>query len=157
MVVIARTSWLLAAALALAGCMARAPSGSQSEAEVLAAIESFNQQYLQAINTGDIDLLASLTTEDHMMVTGGGEPVRGKQTLVDSMTGAFERFNFAESWAPQETVVSGDIAYQRGTFVVVATPKAEGNEVRMEGNFMRIYRRQPDGRWFMTRDTHAGN
>ena len=129
----------------------------ESEADVLAAIDEFNEQYLRAINEGDIELLASLTTEDHMMISGGGEPVHGKQALVDAMTGAFERFDFNESWTPLETVVSGDIAYQRGTFAIVATPLAEGEEIRMNGNFMRIYRRQPDGRWFMTRDTHAGN
>jgi uncharacterized protein (TIGR02246 family) len=144
---------ILAGALGLAGC---APA-VQSDAEVLSAIEAFNALYLQAINEGDIELLASLTTEDHMMVSSGSEPLAGKDTLVSVMTGAFERFDFEESWEPQETVVSGDMAYQRGTFVVVATPKAGGEATRMAGNFMRIYRRQPDGAWFMTRDTHSGN
>jgi uncharacterized protein (TIGR02246 family) len=125
---------------------------ADSQAEAEAAIAEFNRQYLEAINTGDIDALAALTTEDHMMIASGGEPTRGKQALVDAMTGAFERFNFAESWTPEETVASGDVAYQRGTFVVNATPKAGGEAVRMTGNFLRIYRRQPDGRWLMTRD-----
>jgi uncharacterized protein (TIGR02246 family) len=148
-----RIAALACCALSLVAC---APA-DESEEDVLAAIESFNRQYLQAINEGDIELLASLTTDDHMMISGGGEPVHGKQALIDAMTGAFARYDFNESWAPQETVVSGDIAYQRGTFAIVATPKAAGDEIRMDGNFMRIYRRQPDGAWFMTRDTHAGN
>ena len=64
----------------------------------------------------------------------------------------FQTTDFDESWAPQETVVSGDLAYQRGTFVVVAKPKAGGAESRTTGNFLRIYRKI-DGVWFMVRDS----
>jgi uncharacterized protein (TIGR02246 family) len=136
----------------LAGCMSRAPDPAATQAEGEAAIAEFNRKYLAAINTGDIDALAALTTEDHMMIASGGPPTMGKQALVDAMTGAFARFDFDESWAPEETVVSGDLAYQRGTFIVNTTPKAGGEPTRMTGNFLRIYRRQPDGAWFMVRD-----
>jgi len=117
-----------------------------------AAIADFNRKYLKAINDGDIDTLASLTTDGHMMIMSGGPPLTGKQALVDAMTRAFQTTDFDESWAPQETVVSGDLAYQRGTFVVIAKPKAGGAETRTTGNFLRIYRKI-GGAWFMVRDT----
>ena len=117
-----------------------------------AAIAEFNRQYLKAINDGDIESLAALTTEDHMMISSGGAPLAGKKALVDTMTRAFQTNKFNETWEPQETVVSGDLAYQRGTFVVEATPKAGGEMSRTTGNFLRIYRKI-DGKWFMVRDT----
>lgn len=117
-----------------------------------AAIAEFNRRYLQAINDGDIDTLASLTTDGHMMISSGGAPLVGKQALVDAMTRAFQATDFEESWAPEETVVSGDLAYQRGTFVVVAQPKSGGAETRIAGNFLRIYRKI-GGAWFMVRDS----
>jgi uncharacterized protein (TIGR02246 family) len=141
--------WLVSA---LAGATACSSSTQTSIAEDEAAIAAFNRQYLAAINDGDIDALASLTTDGHMLIASGGEPLTGKEALVAAMTGAFERFEFDESWAPEETVVSGDLAYQRGTFVVVATPKAGGEASRTAGNFLRIYRRQADGAWLMVRD-----
>jgi ketosteroid isomerase-like protein len=141
---------LLAGLLAgVAGCT---PATRTIEAEDLAAIAEFNRHYLAAINNGDIAALADLTTDGHMMIASGGAPLVGKQALVDAMTGAFQRLDFDESWLPEETVVSGDLAFQRGTFVVVATPKAGGDASRTTGNFLRIYRRQPDGAWFMVRD-----
>jgi ketosteroid isomerase-like protein len=117
-----------------------------------AAIAEFNRRYLEAINDGDIDTLASLTTDGHMMISSGGPPLTGKQALVAAMTRAFQTTDFDESWSPEETVVSGDLAYQRGTFVVVAKPKAGGAESRVTGNFLRIYRKV-NGAWFMVRDS----
>jgi ketosteroid isomerase-like protein len=51
-----------------------------------------------------------------------------------------------------ETVIDGNLAYQRGSFTVIATPKAGGAARTTAGSFLRIYRRQPDGSWRMSRD-----
>ena len=140
-------------ALALAGPFAeRASAQTASAAADEAAIAAFNRQYLKAINDGDIDALAALTDDGHMMIASGGPPLVGKKALVEAMRRAFQTTRFDESWQPEETVVSGDLAYQRGTFVVVSRPKAGGPELRVAGNFLRIYRKI-DGAWFMVRDS----
>ena len=143
---------LLFGALLAVPLAEHASAQTASTAADEAAIAEFNRRYLKAINDGDIDTLASLTTDGHMMIMSGGPPLTGKQALVDAMTRAFQTTDFDESWAPQETVVSGDLAYQRGTFVVIAKPKAGGAETRTTGNFLRIYRKI-GGAWFMVRDT----
>ena len=142
----------LLAALLAAPFAERASAQTASTAADEAAIAEFNRKYVKAINDGDIDTLASLTTEGHMMIASGGPPLAGKEALVDAMKRAFQTTDFDESWAPEETVVSGDLAYQRGTFVVVSKPKAGGDESRVTGNFLRIYRKI-DGTWFMVRDS----
>jgi ketosteroid isomerase-like protein len=48
--------------------------------------------------------------------------------------------------------VDGNLAYQRGTFTVAATPRAGGNTTRTSGTFLRIYKRFPDIGWRMVRD-----
>ena len=148
------TSSFLVAALLAALVAAPFAGGAQTAATAAdeAAIAEFNRKYLKAINDGDIATLASLTTDGHMMISSGGPPLTGKQALVDAMTRAIQTTDFEESWAPEETVVSGDLAYQRGTFVVVSKPKAGGAETRTTGNFLRIYRKI-DGAWFMVRDS----
>ena len=141
-------------AAALLAVLLVAPFAERASAQTAdeAAIAEFNRRYLKAINDGDIDTLASLTTEGHMMIASGGPPLTGKRALVDAMTRAFQTTQFDESWAPEETVVSGDLAYQRGTFIVIAKPKAGGAETRTTGNFLRIYRKI-GGAWFMVRDS----
>ena len=143
---------VLLAVLLSAPFAERASAQTAATAADEAAIAEFNRKYLKAINEGDIDTLAALTTDGHMMISSGGPPLTGKQALVDAMRRAFQTTDFDESWEPQETVVSGDLAYQRGTFVVVAKPKAGGAETRIAGNFLRIYRKI-GGEWFMVRDS----
>jgi ketosteroid isomerase-like protein len=151
----------IAAAVVPAGCVsvssaeqsvAQAGSSKPTLEEDLAAIAEFNRRYLKAINDEDIATLSSLTTEDHIMIASGRPPLVGKAANDAANGRVFKQFDIDETWTPVETVVAGDWAYQRGTFTVAATPKAGGNTTRTRGNFLRIYRRQPDGAWRMIRD-----
>jgi ketosteroid isomerase-like protein len=137
------------AALLAAGCSQLAPP---TFADDLAQITAFNERYLQSINAEDIAALSSLTTDGHIMLPPNSEPVVGKSANDAMNGGAFERYDFSETWSPVETVIDGDLAFQRGTFTTIATPKGEGDRLEIHGSFLRIYQRQPNGDWRMTRD-----
>lgn len=139
------------AVLALTACDRSEPPRPSLE-EDLAAIEAFNQAYLKAINDEDIAALSALTTEGHIIFVPNRPPIVGKAANDEANGRAFEQFEFDETWSPVETVVSGDWAHQRGTYVVIATPRADGERRELTGNFLRIYERQPNGEWRMIRD-----
>ena len=46
------------------------------------------------------------------------------------MAGSYQQFKIDEHWTPLETVIDGNLAYQRGSFTVTATPKAGGAGAR---------------------------
>jgi ketosteroid isomerase-like protein len=128
------------------------PAASVPYETDLAAISAFNVKYLKAINDGDINALSALTDDDHIAMAPGSAPLVGK-AANDAANGlAYQNFKIDEHWAPAETVIDGNLAYQRGSFTVIATPKAGGAARTVAGSFLRIYRRQPDGSWRMTRD-----
>jgi len=140
------------AAALLTGC---GPGGAQrpTAEQDVAAIMKFNERYLGSINGEDIATLASLTTEHHMLIAPGRPPIVGK-AANDAMNGrAFEQFAFDETWNPAETVVSGDLAFQSGSYTTIATPRSGGEARSVKGTFLRIYQRQANGEWRMTRDT----
>jgi ketosteroid isomerase-like protein len=139
---------VIAVSLAACATQPKKPSAAQDEA----AIMEFNQRYLKAINEGDSATLASLTTPEHIMIMPGRPPLVGKEANDAANARAAQMFRFHETWAPEETFVSGDLAYQRGTFTVAATPKAGGTTRNTSGTFLRIYKRQTDGSWRMVRD-----
>lgn len=138
-----------AAAAFAAACSSPAPP---TFADDLAQITAFNERYLQSINEGDIRMLSSLTTDGHVMLPPNREPVVGRSANDAINGGAFDRYDFSETWAPNETVIDGDLAFQRGTFTTIATPKGDGNRLEVSGSFLRIYQRQANGEWRMTRD-----
>ena len=140
------------AAVAL-GISASTTTGAASDAHAadVAAINAFNQRYLKAINDGDINALSALTDDDHIMLAPNRAPIVGKAANDEANGRAYQQFKIDEKWTPVETVVDGNLAYQRGTFSVTATPKAGGTARSVKGNFLRIYRRQSGG-WQMTRD-----
>ena len=142
----------VAALACLSACGQSAPRYPTYE-EDLAAITAFNARYLGSINDEDIETLASLTTDGHVMLMPGRDPIVGKTANDEANGRAFEQFTFDEKWDPVETVISGDLAFQRGTYTTTATPRAGGDARSISGNFLRIYQRQPNGQWRMTRDT----
>ena len=148
-----RTPFVITAVVValLAGC---GPTSQRPTVEQdIAAITAFNERYLGSINDENIATLSSLTTEHHMMIAPGRPPIVGK-AANDAMNGrAFEQFTFDETWNPTETVVSGDLAFQSGSYTTIATPRAAGEARSVKGTFLRIYQRQPNGEWRMTRDT----
>ena len=123
-----------------------------SQAADLAAITDFNARYLKAINAGDSAALSALTDDDHIILPPGRAPIVGKAANDAANARSFQQFNIVETWNPLETVIEGGLAYQRGTFTVRATPKAGGDTRTTTGSFLRIYRRQADGTWRMSRD-----
>lgn len=150
----ARTTAVVAAlvvAASLAACatsQAKRPTTAQDEA----AITEFNKRYLKAINDGDSATLASLTTPEHIMIMPGRPPLVGKEANDAANARVAQVAKIVETWSPEETFISGDLAYQRGTFTVAATPRAGGATTNSRGNFLRIYKRQQDGSWRMVRD-----
>jgi ketosteroid isomerase-like protein len=145
------TSLAAALAVTLAACQG-IESPQPALEEDLAAIAAFNERYLKSINDEDIATLSSLTTEGHIMLAPNRPPIVGKAANDEANRRAFEQFDFIETWTPLETVVSGDWAHQRGTFTVLAMPKAGGDHREISGNFLRIYQRQLNGEWRMIRD-----
>jgi ketosteroid isomerase-like protein len=150
-----RTIAVLAAVAAvnvLSACGDATPKRPTAEQDVAAILE-FNKHYLGAINAGDIKTLSALTTDSHVMIMPNRPPIVGKAANDAANRRAFEQYEFDESWSPTQTVVSGDLAFQQGTYVSTAKPRAGGESRAIRGNFLRIYQRQPNGEWRMTRDT----
>jgi uncharacterized protein (TIGR02246 family) len=141
----------------LAGCSAL-PTRSDSVDADLKAIEETNAKTLQALNTNDLELMNSLVAADHIMMIPNRPEIVGRAAIVASNKNLVETWTNVEIWHPAETVVSGDLAYQRGTFDITLTPKKEGaRPIRSVGKYIHIYQRQRDGRWLMTRDIFNDN
>jgi ketosteroid isomerase-like protein len=55
----------------------------------------------------------------------------------------------------EEVVTVGEVAYARSRDALAVTPRAGGEEKRLAGYRMTVYRKHADGRWLLARDAHT--
>lgn len=143
-----------------AGGGAPSPAGDAASVETtradadadVAAIEALNERILGYMNEGDWQALNEIVAEDYVALVPGSAPIAGRAANQAANRRFLERWNDDERWIATETVVEGDLAFQRGTYEMTLTPKdGAGDGVRSAGNYLHIYQRQADGSWALTR------
>ena len=111
------------------------------------AISDLRRREIQAAEAGDVEELLSLRTDDFTAMPPGQNPVSGKEAVFAFLSGMFEQVSLEETVVSEEIVVSGDLAYDLGTFTGSATPKAGGDPMELDGKYVWIARRENDGSW----------
>jgi uncharacterized protein (TIGR02246 family) len=136
----------LALPLTLAlGCQS-GPGVKGSPAD-LAAIDKLWQQFTLADNTGDLDLMMSLWTEDGVRMAPDAPAVVGKTRIREAEKPMFEAMKNKLTLYPEQTLVSGDLAFSRGVAVLSMTPKAGGKTTTIKAKYGTVLVRQKDGSW----------
>lgn len=149
-------SWcfLLAAALLATGCASM--GGAQVKADE-AALVAMGDKYVENVNSGDVATYMTAWAEDGIQMPPNAPSVYGKDKIWQAMIPVFDNFYTKMSINTEETKVTGDWGYARGTYLFDLTPKAGGDPIHVDGKFLTIYQRQPDGSWLITRDCFNSN
>ena len=116
-----------------------------------AAVEGVIEQYINAANANDPDLLLSFVCDDVEAIAPGQAPVTGADAhqLYRSF---FEPFNFAFESNTTELVVCGDWAFRRYAYDITLTPKDGSDVINMQGYGIHLFRRVGDGGWCVAKD-----
>ena len=135
----------------LAACGERGPATPADRDADVAAIAGVNERILGALNAGDWARLNELTDASYVAIIGGN-PIEGKERLEASNQRFLEQWHDQEQWLPDETIVDGDLAFQRGSFTMTLTPRqGDGARRDLAGTYLHIYQRKADGSWALTR------
>jgi uncharacterized protein (TIGR02246 family) len=146
---------MLLAALAL--LLAVPAAMAQTHEEDVTAIQKLWQRYTAVGKAGDLQGWVDLWTRDGIRLMPGAPPAIGIDAVRASMEATMAQFDSDGEMNLQETVVAGDWAYSWGTYVMTMTPKAGGASMTIDGKFMTILQRQPDGSWKIHRDMFNSN
>jgi uncharacterized protein (TIGR02246 family) len=115
------------------------------------AIRKLIDDWMQASARGDSATVLSLMSDDVVFMTPGDEPF-GKAEFAAASQG-MQDTKLEGVAKPVEIKVLGDWAYLRNHIDLTMTPKG-GQPVRRTGYTLTILKRQPDGRWVITRDAN---
>ena len=135
----------------LAACAQTPTTSGSASAAGIAAINEYNAQTLKALNSGDVDALNALMADDYVIFLPGRPPIQGIEGIRAANKSFLGQWNDRETWTAVETVVQGDLGFQRGTFELVLTPKAGGASRRSVGTYLHVYQKKPNGKWLLTR------
>jgi len=117
---------------------------SEHEA-ILAAIQAF----VVAYNSGNMTELLARYDDDLVKMRQGADP-ESKQETARRLREVFDRFNTHVEVSNTEVVVSGDIAFTRGSFRVTLTPRDGGERQLISRRYLEIWRKRV-GAWKVAR------
>jgi ketosteroid isomerase-like protein len=119
------------------------------------AIEALNQHDVKATLALDVKAIISQWTDDFVVIPGTGDIVRGRSANAANAERSMEQMQgivpVAYDLTAEEITVSGDYAFEWGTYHGTARPSSGGSDITYSGKFMRILQRQADGSWKMHR------
>ena len=114
------------------------------------AINRRREDLFRAFNAADADsFVASVADDVVWMGHSGPPPTIGKEAVQSFYKEFFERGPFIPHvrGSSDEVVVSGNWAFDRGTWFITRTYKRGFRRERLESCHVMIWRRPPDGKW----------
>jgi uncharacterized protein (TIGR02246 family) len=133
-------------AVALAGCAAGHANSDQTHADE-AAIRQTLADVERRVNQGDASFV-EVFAKDAVIIPPSALDIAGydaiRKVYEDLMKQALVTVHFATA----EILVSGDLAYERGTYTLRIVDKASGKTLQdVRNKHIHIFKRQPDGTW----------
>jgi len=124
---------------------------AETEADV-EAINSLRDEFIGLDNASDAAGLASLYTNDAVLMPPNQAAVTGNQAIESWFQTTFDQFTTEFTVASEELEVVGDWAFDWGAYMTALTPKAGGEPTEDRGKYIVILRKQVDGSWRIARD-----
>ena len=128
---------------------------SKKDGADIEAINKLHQREMEASRKWDIDTLASLWTDDVVMLPAGEPALIGRDANRASITrlrdesGSAQISDYILSF--NEVKVTGDWAFEWGTYSGTLAPEGGGESLRATGKVIRVLKKDADGSWKIAR------
>ena len=118
------------------------------------AIREVHSTWIDAVNTGDLVCLLSLMADDVVFLNPGQAPF-GRDGFSPGFSAAHQQSRIHCVSELEEVVVVGEVAYTLSRDSLSVTPRAGGEAMQLAGHRLTVWRKQPDGRWLLSRDANV--
>jgi uncharacterized protein (TIGR02246 family) len=121
------------------------------------AVDAIFAKYAASLGASDADAWSTLWTEDGVQLPPDAPPVVGRVAIREKLRSVLAQFRFDMRIRTEEVRTAGDWSFARGSYAATLTPKAGGAALPIDGKFVTIFLRQPDGSWRIYRDIFNSN
>jgi ketosteroid isomerase-like protein len=133
----------------------KAPGGAVLTDLDRAAILRVDSSFALAANTGSLDSVTAVYTEDASLMPPGEPAVTGRESIRQYWGRVMDQYTLRYELGMDELEGRGDLAYQRGHYKLTASPKAKGASAMSDrGKFVTVYRRGATGAWGVVIDMY---
>jgi ketosteroid isomerase-like protein len=115
--------------------------------DLRAVMEADNARWLAAFNTPNTAAFRTMYTRDAILLAPRNKPLTGgPDAIVAFWEGAIKRGSKDHTFEIVSTHLDGHLAYQVAQWTANLV-KDTGEKTPFSGNTVRLFERQPDGRW----------
>jgi uncharacterized protein (TIGR02246 family) len=111
------------------------------------SINDVRQAWLDAIRTADVQRLATLVTDDVVVIHGTGRCVRGRDEFKMDLRNAFEAFFVEQCASTAGLIVRGSWALEIADVETKLTPRTGEEQTVLHSTTVTALNRQADGSW----------
>jgi uncharacterized protein (TIGR02246 family) len=123
----------------------------------LKAIEVVRDAHVAALNAGDARAWVAQFTDDAVQMPPNTPANVGTAKIASWSQAFLDQFHVRFALAVDEVRVSGEWAFERGTYTIGLTAKAGGPSMQDIGKYLTVYQRKPGNSWRMARDIWNSN
>jgi len=118
------------------------------------AVRDHHAIWIAAVNSGDLDRLMAMMTDDVIFLHPGRAPF-GRDDFPDGFLAAHRDNRIDCRSDLEEVTVVGAVAYSVCCDALTVVPRAGGKTVELAGERLTVYRLQADGRWLLACDANT--
>jgi ketosteroid isomerase-like protein len=144
------------ALLACATIVAPVLSAASPKASTLDSLAKIREAWVQDLRTKQIEPILKFYAPDAVFLQPTGERITGSAALRTLFQTIMATFNSDLTLHSQNFETSGDLAYDSGDFQESLTTIATGARITSKGNYVIIFKRQPNGSWQIVQQVWTG-
>ena len=136
-------------ALSMTACNTPPPPPPDTHDADVKAISDIEVQWNKDWAAKDADKIAANYADDAVIMTPGGDPMRGKDAIrngLKQMT-ADPALSLTFQASKVDVAKSGDLGYTQGSYKMTMTNPATHKAMDDHGSYVTTYRKQADGSW----------
>lgn len=114
---------------------------------VVSSIAAIRQAWLDAVRAGDAERLATMVTDDVVVVHGNGRCVCGRDELKADFLKGFEAFSIQQDVSSTEVIVRGRWAFEISEVKSRFTPRRGGESKQAHSTTVVALTLLSDGSW----------
>jgi ketosteroid isomerase-like protein len=131
------------------------PAAAQ-QSSTLVTLAKIRENWAQDLHSKQLEPILRLYAPDAVFLQPTGERITGSAALRTLFQTIMATFNSDLTLHSQNFETSGDLAYDSGDFQESLTTIATGARITSKGNYVIIFKRQPNGSWQIVQQVWTG-